>query len=67
MDYRNGHLYVALSACNAFHMHRMTYRSHREKKIRAACILGTEKKIDFLQWLYWRSGRGFTGSKWSKV
>ena len=34
---------MILSPCNAFHMHIMTYRSHREKKIRAACILGTAK------------------------
>ena len=26
----NGLLYADLSACNAFYMHRMTYRSHRE-------------------------------------
>ena len=30
MDYRNGLLNVALSACNAFYMHRMAHRSHRE-------------------------------------
>ena len=32
---------MALSACNAFYMHRMAYRIHREKKIRVACILVT--------------------------
>ena len=25
LNYRNGLLYVALSSCNAFYMHRMTY------------------------------------------
>ena len=30
---------MALSACNAFNMHRMAYMIHREKKIRVACIL----------------------------
>ena len=27
--YRNGLLYMALSACDAFYMHRMAYRHHR--------------------------------------
>ena len=29
MDYRNGLLHMALSACNAFYMHRKAYRRHR--------------------------------------
>ena len=58
---------MALSACNAFYMHRMAYRNHREKKIRVACILGTAKnEIDFLLWLLYKfemRGLVVTGSK----
>ena len=54
---------MALSAYNihVFHMHRMAYRSHREYKVRVACISGTAKKLTF----YcggWRGGWG--GGYW---
>ena len=47
LNYRNGLLYMALSACNAFYMHRMAYRFHREKKIRVACILGRSGTLPY--------------------
>ena len=38
---------MALSACNAFYMHRMAYRFHREKKIQVACILGRSGTLPY--------------------
>ena len=60
MDYRNGLLYVTFGDCNVFYMHIMAHRSHKEYKIRVACILGTAKiEIDLLLWwLFWGWGEG---------
>ena len=52
---------MALSAFNAFYMHRMAYRRHRGWKVGVAYILGTAKiENDFLL-CSWRSRGGGGG------
>ena len=77
MDYRNGLLYEALSACNAFYIHRMTEWPTEATESTSSMHFRNPKKLNFqLWWLEVRcvcvcAGVGVggwgTGSKVSKI